>query len=358
MRRQPKNRPNGIFRPLLAQKKRKSQTARRTLRLESLESRQMLSAVPWMPNHGSPDNGAADGGSGPEAAAYVARDVPTAGDARAAGGSVAVINPDSMRPVAQGGGSIVDPSDCPSIADRIGVPGEPDLEHGPGLHDSVHCIVGGTMCSARSSNDPIFFTSVPDVDFTSVPDVDEILDGHAPLTDANDAANFGGHEGEPIMGLRQDCNNYDGLDAQGGNESQISVDTSKGGYVSVDTSKDSLHNNGAFREPTGHILWNVSTEIVEFNPNAGQDNFENFATGDNLRGSVTVNFVNVKAAGSSGMDSNTEITNQMALMQSFSYNGTTMRKNDTSVAGDQYQTDTCHVVAADRPYEVCLYYDI
>jgi hypothetical protein len=37
------------------------------------------------------------------------------------------------------------------------------------------------------------------------------------------------------------------------------------------------------------------------------------------------------------------IANQMSLMQSFSYNGTTMRKNDTSVAGDQYQTDTCHV---------------
>ena len=30
------------------------------------------------------------------------------------------------------------------------------LEHGPGLHDSVHCIVGGTMCSARSANDPVF----------------------------------------------------------------------------------------------------------------------------------------------------------------------------------------------------------
>ena len=37
------------------------------------------------------------------------------------------------------------------------------------------------------------------------------------------------------------------------------------------------------------------------------------------------------------------IANQMSLMQSFSYNGTTMRKNDTTVAGDQYQTDTCHV---------------
>ncbi len=37
------------------------------------------------------------------------------------------------------------------------------------------------------------------------------------------------------------------------------------------------------------------------------------------------------------------IANQMSLMQRFSYNGTTMRKNDTTVAGDQYQTDTCHV---------------
>ena len=31
------------------------------------------------------------------------------------------------------------------------------LEHGPGLHDSIHCLVGGTMCSARAANDPIFF---------------------------------------------------------------------------------------------------------------------------------------------------------------------------------------------------------
>ena len=37
------------------------------------------------------------------------------------------------------------------------------------------------------------------------------------------------------------------------------------------------------------------------------------------------------------------IANQMSLMQRFSYNGTTMRKNDTTIAGDQYQTDTCHV---------------
>jgi len=31
------------------------------------------------------------------------------------------------------------------------------LEHGPGLNDSVHCLVGGTMCSARAANDPVFF---------------------------------------------------------------------------------------------------------------------------------------------------------------------------------------------------------
>jgi len=38
------------------------------------------------------------------------------------------------------------------------------LEHGPGMHDSVHCIVGGTMCSARSSNDPVFFSHHANVD--------------------------------------------------------------------------------------------------------------------------------------------------------------------------------------------------
>ena len=38
------------------------------------------------------------------------------------------------------------------------------LEHGPGLHDSVHCMVGGTMCSARSSNDPVFFMHHANID--------------------------------------------------------------------------------------------------------------------------------------------------------------------------------------------------
>jgi tyrosinase len=39
------------------------------------------------------------------------------------------------------------------------------LEHGPGMHDSIHCLVGGTMCSARASNDPIFFTLHAYIDF-------------------------------------------------------------------------------------------------------------------------------------------------------------------------------------------------
>eukprot|EP00463_Aulacantha_scolymantha_P000653 TRINITY_DN13_c0_g1_i8.p1 TRINITY_DN13_c0_g1~~TRINITY_DN13_c0_g1_i8.p1 ORF type:complete len:343 (-),score=65.40 TRINITY_DN13_c0_g1_i8:1099-2127(-) len=39
------------------------------------------------------------------------------------------------------------------------------LEHGPGLHDSIHCIVGGTMCSARSSNDPVFFSHHANIDY-------------------------------------------------------------------------------------------------------------------------------------------------------------------------------------------------
>jgi len=38
------------------------------------------------------------------------------------------------------------------------------LEHGPGLHDSVHCIVGGTMCTARASNDPVFFLHIAQID--------------------------------------------------------------------------------------------------------------------------------------------------------------------------------------------------
>ncbi len=30
------------------------------------------------------------------------------------------------------------------------------LEHGSGLHDAVHCLVGGTMCSSRAAQDPVF----------------------------------------------------------------------------------------------------------------------------------------------------------------------------------------------------------
>ena len=38
------------------------------------------------------------------------------------------------------------------------------LEHGPGLHDNVHGIVGGTMGSGGASNDPLFFTHHGNVD--------------------------------------------------------------------------------------------------------------------------------------------------------------------------------------------------
>jgi tyrosinase len=31
------------------------------------------------------------------------------------------------------------------------------LEHGAGMHDSVHCAVHGTMCTSHASNDPLFF---------------------------------------------------------------------------------------------------------------------------------------------------------------------------------------------------------
>lgn len=44
---------------------------------------------------------------------------------------------------------------CPSAADydcfRDGI------EHAPGTHDHVHCIVNGHMCSTASTNDPLFF---------------------------------------------------------------------------------------------------------------------------------------------------------------------------------------------------------
>jgi len=38
------------------------------------------------------------------------------------------------------------------------------LEHGPGLHDSVHNIIGGTMASSRATNDPLFFSHHANVD--------------------------------------------------------------------------------------------------------------------------------------------------------------------------------------------------
>ena len=55
------------------------------------------------------------------------------------------------------------------LFDRYTRPDEYDnfrnrLEHGPGLHDSIHCLVGGTMCSARSSNDPVFFMHHANID--------------------------------------------------------------------------------------------------------------------------------------------------------------------------------------------------
>ena len=49
MKQQKKNHQNEICLPLLAKKKRKIQNPPKTLRLEILEPRQMLSAVPWLP---------------------------------------------------------------------------------------------------------------------------------------------------------------------------------------------------------------------------------------------------------------------------------------------------------------------
>lgn len=49
MKRHDKNSPNGIFRSFFANKKRRRPSTRKTLRLESLEPRQVLSGVPWLP---------------------------------------------------------------------------------------------------------------------------------------------------------------------------------------------------------------------------------------------------------------------------------------------------------------------
>ena len=46
-------------------------------------------------------------------------------------------------------------TDFPNSSDYNGF--RKRLEHGPGMHDSVHCLVGGTMCSVRAANDPVFW---------------------------------------------------------------------------------------------------------------------------------------------------------------------------------------------------------
>jgi tyrosinase len=67
------------------------------------------------------------------------------------------------------GGSAASPAEVDNLYARFPLASNFDafrnrLEHGPGLNDSVHCIVGGTMCSARASNDPIFFLHHAQVD--------------------------------------------------------------------------------------------------------------------------------------------------------------------------------------------------
>ena len=60
MRRLKKKHPQGILRNLLGQSGLQNQADRRTLRIESLESRQMLSAAPWMHNSSDSDHRAED----------------------------------------------------------------------------------------------------------------------------------------------------------------------------------------------------------------------------------------------------------------------------------------------------------
>ena len=71
-----KNRRNENRRPLLAKKKRNIQNVPKTLRLEALEQRQMLSAMPWLPmgNHQTPvDESVGENiGTQSEVTAYIA----------------------------------------------------------------------------------------------------------------------------------------------------------------------------------------------------------------------------------------------------------------------------------------------
>jgi hypothetical protein len=187
--------------------------------LEPLESRVLFSAAPLVAELAGSES--ADGG----AAAIEFALVP--GDTHPM--PVPELRKEAL-PVDQGSDKVIDPSDCPQIADLIGCPGQPDLEHGPGmhdseiwateigssyiqkgdsggpsgtkgnykagfttggyfipgsdavadpstedfwvalsppgnLHDSVHCLVGGTMCSARSSSDPIVAGEGPNGEF-------------------------------------------------------------------------------------------------------------------------------------------------------------------------------------------------
>ncbi|MFP6695224.1 MAG: hypothetical protein VB875_19515 [Pirellulales bacterium] len=78
MKRRDKNSPNGIFRSFFANKKRRRPGTRKTLRLESLETRQMLSAVPWLPA------GIAEAPSAEAAASVPTAEVAAAADAGAA----------------------------------------------------------------------------------------------------------------------------------------------------------------------------------------------------------------------------------------------------------------------------------
>ena len=267
MRRQKKNGLNRIFRPLLAQKKRKGQTARRTLRLESLESRQMLSAVPWMPNHGGPDHTAADAGSGPEAAAYVARELPTGGDACGSRDSVAIINPDSMRPVAQDGCST----------------GIVIIDGGSHCETGIVIMQGGSNC------------------ITGVDDSDEddgcstgivVLDGGSQCITAVDG---GGDEGEPQG--RDRC----------GTENQQCRDPGMARGTDYNTTRSNHDRGSRSSGDSGAIDHNSTRSNRSPVEGGGGGPDEVQGTDYNLRGSITVNLVNVKDAGSSGMDSNTEI---------------------------------------------------
>ena len=122
MQQKQKNNLEGVLRPFLARRKRKIRNTRKTLSLESLEPRQMLSAAPWLPmgNDQAAADEVAEAGDGfqSEVTAYVAPDLQSGADyfthkSWSISDSAMAIQPDFMQPADDRSGSNPTPHPMP-----------------------------------------------------------------------------------------------------------------------------------------------------------------------------------------------------------------------------------------------------